>query len=215
VVNIERALRLPLVDGGPVKVIIGAVLNLIPIVNFLSCGYLLELTGNAANEKHEMPAWENWGDKFVKGCLVFVITLIYMLIPIIIMSACGGLGACFQKGAFGLFSGGFALATIVALVIGFFVPMALANFAYTGGFAAAFSLGTVFAYIGKVFGNYVLAYIFMIALGIALMFVSMIPLLGVIISVLGGFYVSCVGCILFGDVYRQARGVDGGTGIGV
>ena len=95
--NIERALRVPLVDGGLVKVIIGAVLNLIPIVNFLSCGYLLELTGNATHDRHEMPAWENWGEKFVKGFFVFIITLIYMLIPLIIVWACGGWGTCFQR----------------------------------------------------------------------------------------------------------------------
>ncbi|MEW6183325.1 MAG: DUF4013 domain-containing protein [Bacillota bacterium] len=202
-VNIERALRLPLVDGGFVKVIIGAVLNMIPIVNFLSMGYLLQLAHDAVNEKGEMPTWENWGEKFVNGFLVFIACFVYMLIPIIVMMATGGLGS-FQDGYSGLFAGGMALATLVALIIGFFVPMALTHYAATGSFAAAFSFGTIFSYIGKVFGSYILAYILVIALGIVLMFLSVIPLLGVIISILGGFYISCVSCILFADVYRQA-----------
>ncbi|MEW6171790.1 MAG: DUF4013 domain-containing protein [Bacillota bacterium] len=203
-VNIERALRLPLVDGGFVKVIIGAVLNLIPIINFLSTGYLLQLAHDAVNEKYEMPAWENWGEKFVNGFLVFIITLVYMLIPIIVGMASGGLGQCFQGGYSGLFAGGLALATLIALVIGFFVPMALTHYAATGSFGAAFGFGTIFSYIGRVFGSYILAYIFMIAMVFVLMLLSSIPLLGVIISILAGFYISCVGCILFADVYRQA-----------
>ncbi len=213
--NIERAFRIPLAEGGLVKVIIGALLNLIPIVSFFATGYLLELLGNATKEKHEMPVWENWGAKFVNGFLVFIIALIYMLIPMIIISACGGLGAYYQAGGLGLLSGAFALGTIAALVIGFFIPMALAHFAYTGSFCAAFSLGTIFSYISKVIGSYVLAYILLIALGIAMMFVSVIPILGFIICIFAGFYIGCVGSILFGDAYSQARGVDSETGFGV
>jgi len=214
VVNIERALRVPLAEGGLVKTIIGALLNLIPIVSFLSSGYLLELMGNAAKEKHEMPAWENWGAKFINGFLVLIIALIYMLIPLIIISACGGLEAYCQGGGWGLLSGAFALATIVAMIIGFFIPMALAHFAYSGSFSAAFSLGTIFSYIGKVIGSYVLAYILIIALAIAMMIVSIIPILGFIICIFAGFYIGCVGSILFGDAYRQARAADAGAGTG-
>lgn len=41
--NLEKAMRLPLVDGGIIKVIIGAILNIIPIVNFLCSGYFIEI----------------------------------------------------------------------------------------------------------------------------------------------------------------------------
>jgi len=184
-----------------VKVIIGAILNLVPIINFLAAGYLVEATANAAREKHEMPAWEDWGSKFVKGLAAFVISFLYMLIPIIIFCAGGGEGL----------SG--ALVFLTGLALWFFLPMAVAHYAATGSFGAAFSLGAIVSYIGAAAGGYVMAYVFSIALFTALFVVSLIPVLGWVISLLGWFYVACVLAFLFGDVYRRA--VSRGTGAGL
>lgn len=207
--NIEKAMRLPLVEGNFVKVVIGAVLNLIPVVSFLSAGFAVEAMGNAVKGKEEMPVWEDWGGKFIKGLVVWVISVIYMLLPLVIFLAGGGLGGNDGWGA------GFILALLIGLVIYFFLPMAVAHYAATGSFGAAFSIGTVFSYIGAAIGSYLLAYILSIALFIALGIVAMIPLLGWIIGNLACFYLFCVLAFLFGDVYRQAAAARGaGAGVG-
>jgi len=203
--QIEEAFRIPVVEGGLVKLLIGAILNLIPIANFFACGYLYDLTRNAINDNKEMPAWDDWGHKFVKGFLVFVIYLVYMLIPLIIFLTGGGASTTMVRGGTGFLAGDHALSTLAGLFIGFIVPMALVHFAGTGNFGAAFSLRTIFAYIRAALGSYIIVYILVIGLIFALMILSLFPVAGWVVSVLGGFYVSCVGCLLFADVYRRAR----------
>ncbi|MEW6726591.1 MAG: DUF4013 domain-containing protein [Bacillota bacterium] len=198
--NVGKALSLPLVEGNLVKVIIGAVLNLIPIVNFLCLGYFIEVMANAFREKHEMPAWENWGDKFVKGMVVLVISFVYMLIPAIILGIGGGIDSALSSDL----SGASLLGLLCLPAVWFILPMALAHYAATGGFSRAFSLGTVFTYIGAAFGSYLGAYLFSIVLFIGLMLLNVIPVIGWLICIFGGFYAGCVLAFLFGEAYRKA-----------
>jgi len=39
----------------------------------------------AIENKPEMPQWEDWGNFFVRGLIAFIISLIYLLIPIIVL----------------------------------------------------------------------------------------------------------------------------------
>jgi hypothetical protein len=156
---------------------------------------------NIINEQQVMPEWENIGEKFAKGFMVFIISFIYMLIPVIIGIAGGGLGTAF-RGGLGFLFGGFFLSIIIAIIIGFFLPMALAHYVRTGNFSSAFDFKTIFSYISSTINNYLIAYAVIIALFIVLMIISAIPLIGWIIGILGGFYISCTGCFLFGEIYR-------------
>ena len=45
---------------------------------------------NAINKPPGMPEWKGFGDLFVKGLVVFVIALLYMIVPLIIFSAIAG-----------------------------------------------------------------------------------------------------------------------------
>lgn len=197
--NLEKAMRLPLVEGGIVKVIIGAILNIIPIVNFLCSGYFIEIMANAIREKHEMPAWENWGDKFVKGLLSFVISVAYMLIPIILLLG-GGISTFFL-----------VLAVLTGLVMWFVLPMALARYAATGSTASAFEFNAVLSFIKAVFGAYIGVYLFSLVLFIGLTILAAIPVIGWILSMLGGFYIGCVLAFLFGEAYRKAAAGSSGV----
>lgn len=201
--NFEKALRFPVTEqNGLVKVIIGAVISLIPIVNFISMGYLIKLMGNIIKGEESMPEWTDIGDKFVQGIMAAIITFIYMLIPFIIMMAGGGLGTMARGGMAALFTS-FLLAFIVAIIIGFFLPMALANFVGKGNFGAAFDFSTIIDYLKRAFNNYFIAYIVIIGLYIVLGIIAIIPLIGWIIGILGGFYISCVAAFLFGSIYRD------------
>lgn len=202
-VNIERALRFPVAEQGSfVKIIVGAILSVIPIINFISLGYIYQLMSNIINERQEMPEWGNFGEKFVRGFMVLIIGFIYMLIPLIVGAITGG-GAAF-RGGLGLLLGGFFISFIIAIVIGFLLPMALAHYVSTESFASAFDLKTIFSYISSNINNYLIAYVVIIVLCIILGIVSAIPVIGWIISILGGFYIACTACFLFGEIYRNA-----------
>ncbi len=208
--NYERALRFPVAEEGYlVKVLIGAVISLIPIVSFIAMGYLYKLADNIIRGNQVMPDWSNLGEKFINGIVVFVISFIYMLIPFIIVMATGGLGHLFTRGAPGIFAGGFVLSFIVAIIIGFFLPMALMNYVGTGNFGAAFDFQTIFKYVTSRFNTYLLNYIILIGLGIILGVISMIPIIGWIIGIVGAFYISCVACFLFGNLYQEVSGRSG------
>ena len=47
------------------KLLIGCLLNIIPITNLFSIGYTLECARSELKNKRELPAWEKWGDLFV------------------------------------------------------------------------------------------------------------------------------------------------------
>ena len=83
--DFEKAIKFPMDDPAWIKkVIIGAILSIIPIINFISFGYALELLKNVIDSKEELPEWSGFGGKFVKGLVAVVIYIIYMLIPAII-----------------------------------------------------------------------------------------------------------------------------------
>ena len=210
--NMEKALRLPMEKDGLVRVVIGAVLNIIPIVNFLCAGYLIDVMKSAIKEQPEMPVWEAWGDKFIKGLVVFVISLVYMLIPIIIITIGGGIGSIFGRG----FSLMFLLALLIGLICWFMLPMAIACYATAGNLSAAFNFGAIITYIRAGLSAYLSAYLLSVILMVALIIISLIPVLGWIVCVFGGFYMSCVLSLLFGEAYRKASqtiGVDKGVSI--
>lgn len=206
--NFEKALRLPFENGGLVKVIIGAVLNLIPVVNFLCTGYFIEILEKTVRDEPCMPAWEGWGEKFVKGLVAFVISFVYMLVPVVVFT----IACVFNNGL----SVVLILAIMIALAIWFMLPMALAHYAATGSFGASFCLGTIFSYIRTAAGDYLGVYLLSILLFIIMAVIYLIPVLGWLVCLLGGFYTGCVLSFLFGEVYRKtsrAGGVD--TGINV
>lgn len=210
--DVEQTLKYPAGDQEwVVKTVIGAVLNLIPIVNFLAAGYLLEVTRMGAEGREGLPVWENWGDKFINGLLVFVISLIYMLIPMIIMGLGGfsGMAGFMRHGYEGYGMAGFGfmmvLGTILALVIGFFMPMALTHFAVTGNFGAAFEFSTILERIKAVFGSYLVTFVLFIVLVIVIsMVLGIIPVLGVLISLFVNFYLSMAFFYQFGRLYTEA-----------
>jgi len=71
------------------KVLIGGVINLIPIVGLLfTSGYMLETLKNVM-EGHPLPLpeWDDWGGKFMKGLMAAIIGLVYSL-PVIVLTLC-------------------------------------------------------------------------------------------------------------------------------
>ena len=89
-VNYEEALKKPFTNL--TKLVVGIVLSIIPIVNWIAKGFILECSGvGKIKPSKEMPEWENWGNLLVKGLLSDIIFLIYMIPAILVFVVGAGL----------------------------------------------------------------------------------------------------------------------------
>jgi hypothetical protein len=210
------------------KVLIGGIINIIPIINFLSSGYNLKVMGGAIEGRSEMPEWRDWGNLFVKGLIAFVISIVYMIIPIgVILISLGGmvftifselLPPFLSGGAEHVYSrdpgmaigaiagaiGGILIGLVLMLIFGFLVPMALAMFIKEDNLGAAFRFGEVISRIRSVFGDYLTVYLILIVLWIILGLFGSVPVLGFFIVMFGGFYIAVIGSNMFGKVYARS-----------
>jgi hypothetical protein len=198
------------------KVLIGGILNMIPIINFLSSGYNLKVMKEAIEGKSEMPQWGEWGNFFVRGLIAFVIGLIYLLIPIIVLLiSLGGIvfgiisGAVSGDrstavGAIGGAIGGIFISIFLMIIFGFLIPMALAMYLKEDNIGAAFRFGELLSRIRSVFGEYLTVYIVLIVLSFVLGLFGAVPILGIFIMIFGGFYIEVVGANMFGKVYAKS-----------
>ncbi len=120
------------------KVLIGGIVLLIPIVNFAVFGYMLTTLKNVADgQPNPLPEWSDFGAHFMKGLYAFVGALVYLL-PGIIVICCAQLltiGVGSVAGAAGGRDTGGALASAVG-----FLGLCLSCIAYLYIFLAALTL---------------------------------------------------------------------------
>jgi len=94
-----------------------------------------------------------------------------------------------------------ALLFIPVLLI---MPMAIMVYARTENFSAAFAFGEIIEKIKVNLGDYVIILVVALVAGAALGIVAgAIPVLGFLVSMLGGFYLACVVGYLFGNYFRE------------
>ena len=166
------------------------VLSIIPIANILSSGALLKvLTG-------EEPEIEPAGRTFLNGLLWLVISIIYMIIPVIIAAV--SLILLLNNGASAgaaLGIAGIIISIILAVIISLIMIPAMIHFARTGKFAKGFAFGEIFGMISNVGrGRYILAFIVMIIfavlVGIVLggisFLLTLIPVAGIVLASIFG-----------------------------
>lgn len=209
-----KIIKFPMKDKDWImKVIIGGVLSIIPIVNFISSGYQLKVMKNAINKKPGMPEWKGFMDLFVKGLIIFVIALLFMIVPLIIFGAIAGFSAISViMGDLtnpynivlailpALFIGG-----ILFLIIGFILPMAIAMYAKSDNFSDAFKFSEILNRIKSIFGEYLVSYIVIVIFGIILGLIMLIPVIGWIIGFFGTFYLGVVALNMFGELYTKSK----------
>jgi hypothetical protein len=78
-VDFVKALRRPFSDTN--KLLIGTLLGMIPVVNFVVRGYALVSTGLTKEKvkRNILPEWKNYGDLFMKGFVSIVIGFLLFL----------------------------------------------------------------------------------------------------------------------------------------
>lgn len=98
-VNYEDALKKPFTDL--TKLVLGIILSIVPIVNWIAQGFILECSGAGKNKpSKKMPEWKNLGDYFVKGFLSYVIMFIYAIPAFIVFLVAVGFAAGSMIAAF-------------------------------------------------------------------------------------------------------------------
>ncbi|HEY9207050.1 MAG TPA: DUF4013 domain-containing protein [Candidatus Methanoperedens sp.] len=212
--DITEEVKFPTKDSEwMMKVLIGGIIGIIPIVNLISYGYSIKVMKGAIGGNPGLPKWEDWGDLFVKGLMAFIIELIYMIIPILVIgiSVGGALMALFT-GNFETFMaalagaiGGVLIGLILALIALLLTPMAISMYVKEDSIGAAFKIGEVMSRIKSVIGDYIMVYIILIVLGVILGILSIIPILNILIIVFGSFYIMLIAYNMFGKVYAKSK----------
>jgi len=194
------------------KLLIGGLLSLIPIVNFVAIGYGLKVLKNVAEGKEQpLPEWSDFGDYFVQGLvsslggLVWAIPAILLSMVIAFISAATGYEGDPQAAAAPVWlcvSGLSCLSGLYGLFLGAVTPAAMTHYAVSGEVGAMFRFGRIFKYITSNLGPYIIA----LLLGLVAAFIASF---GVILCVIGvvftGFWAMLVANYLLGQVYAASE----------
>ncbi len=207
-----------------VKVLIGGIVSVIPIVNFAVVGYMLTTLRNVAEgQPTPLPEWGDFGNHFMKGLYAVVGGIVYFL-PAIVVYCCIILLTSLLPGSAGTVSGRNAannvggivglvvtclgcLVGLYSLVAGLTIYAPLTRFAMSANQLSVFwDLRGNFDFITRNLSNYIIAIL------IALV-ASFVASLGLILCVVGviftEFWSSMVTANIFGQLWRQSEGVGG------
>jgi hypothetical protein len=217
------------------KMGLGAVISLVPILNFAMTGYMIQIVRNLMDGALEpLPTWDDLGKKFMDGLMLVLAGLVYAL-PVILLS-CVSLSfmsipamlssngdaqgiADALAGVGGVaFAGLSCLFVVYGLVLSVIFPAIYVNYAKEGTFASCFQLREVFNIIGKNAGAFFTAWGMSLVAGLVVgvvasivtAVVGWIPCVGWIITIVitmgMGVYISMIYAHLFGQFGRQAFG---------
>ena len=207
--DIKEAITFPLQDTQwTQKLIVGGVLNIIPILSFFSIGYAYRVFYDALKEeKPDMPQWNNWKDLFMNGLIIGVIGISYIFIPTFVNI----LGIyLITKGWLSSFLGG------ILLIIGFggtltavlFFPMAIANYIAGGEQTGdAFKFSFILDEIRDVQDDYLASYLIGLGMIVLVGLFLFVPVVNYLIFSIGIFYVYVSLSILFGETCKALTGM--------
>jgi predicted RNA-binding Zn-ribbon protein involved in translation (DUF1610 family) len=139
-------------DAG--RLIILIVLSIIPIVEWIVLGYMARVVKESPGSGTP-PKLENYGQLFVDGAKIFFASLVYLLVPtILIIVGAWGTFAGFQSSmaAPAILVGGTGLiflliGVILAILLSIILGVGLAHMIKTGKFGNAFAFGEIFGII--------------------------------------------------------------------
>ncbi len=139
----------------PSKTLIGALVGMVPILNFAWLGYLIGVLKNVSRGENTLPLWDDFSDKFMDGLKIGVASLIYTLpatILVMVAAVVFIIPAIAQdQDMQAILMGGASLAYLLLcsivglyfLVFSFFVPAISIHFARVGTFKSCFEVGHI------------------------------------------------------------------------
>ncbi len=192
-----------------VKVLIGGLFVLLsPFligIPFL-VGYAVETVQNVMRDKpRPLPEWSDLGDKFVKGLILTVAAMVYML-PVILLACLLGFVSAVAGNR-----GGDAVRSVAlcvqciswlwGLLVAIVFPATVIRYAKSGEFMAAFRFGEIFSLITANIGNYIVAILVGWLTSILAGFGVILCFVGVLFTT---FWAYLISAHLWGQVGRQA-----------
>lgn len=163
----------------PSKTLIGALVGMVPILNFAWLGYLIGVLKNVSRGENTLPLWDDFSDKFMDGLKIGVASLIYTLpatILVMVAAVVFIIPAIAQdQDMQAILMGGASLAYLLLcsivglyfLVFSFFVPAISIHFARVGTFKSCFEVGQILALVKKDFSSYLTAWLLSLVAGLA------------------------------------------------
>ena len=214
--DIMNAIKKPFTDGK--KFLIGFLLGIIPIVNFIVVGYGLEVIRNTLGNSKKLPEWKNYGDKFVQGLLAAIIGALYAVPFGIVAAIFLGVPVMLQiisvaqTGMMDLsiFSGMgviLVLLAVIAVITVLLQRAAVVRYAEKKKFSSAFDFSVVFkkAFSGKFISAVIVSTIYGLVLGIVSLVFPKIFGMAFVISGLIGYLVVVTGNTLLAEGYKAAK----------
>lgn len=221
---LEDGLSYPLQgDSALGRIIVGGLLgfgSFLIIPAFALLGYLVWVLGGAARGEEEPPAFDNWGEMIVEGLKATVVTLVYGIVPFVLVFVSvfviAGGGASGSEVGMGILGGigllGMLVSIVAMFLLYYLIPAALTNMALEGSIEAAFDFGTIKQAVLS--ADYLIAWLIPFVLAIlanvvtAVLAVTIIGLLAVPFI---QFYIQVAAFYMFGAAFGEAVGVDGGA----
>jgi hypothetical protein len=226
-----KSFSYPLEDNDwPTKLGIGVLVSVVPILNFAATGYMVQVTRNVINQQPDLlPDWDNFGQKFIDGLIIVVVSFIYSLpffllwlvaSGFLLIPALGGENEELVSALAGLsmtaLCGMGCLSIFYILIMSFILPAITIFYARERTFSACLRVGEILGFVTSNFGNYlgavlvlfVGAIVLAIIFGIVQVPLSLIPICGNIVGIVITwalvFYVQIVAAHLFGQVGSEA-----------
>lgn len=199
-------------------VLIGGVLTflgflVVPL--FLVSGYLVRAIRANLNGEQEPPAFGNWGELLADGVKGVIIGVVYMLVPLVVMSVTAGsaMMAMAGGGDAGAAAGiggmmvGMLLTFVLSLLFGYLSVVGIVNFAREERFGAAFDTDV----LRDVGFDTSFAVPYLVSVGVLLVagMVASIPVIGFLVGAFVSFYALIVAARLWADGFDEALGTSG------
>lgn len=219
------------------KLGLGAVITLVPILNFAWTGYMVEIIRNVMRGSPEpLPKWDDIGNKFMDGLILTLAGLVYALpmlivfclpMSVMIVPAIMSGNPDLESISNAIASAGSVLFLcllcvfiVYALVLSVIYPAILVVFAREGTFASCFKFREVFDLIGKNMSSFFTAwgvsigagFVINLVVGTVASILSLIPCIGwipaIILPFVSAVYIFATYAHLFGQFGAEAVGQD-------
>lgn len=192
------------------------ILSFLIVPIFIVQGYFVRVLRSSAKGEEEPPVFDEWGELIVDGLKAFVISLVYVGVPlaiafvVMLVLGIGGAAAGGDAGAglsiLGMLFGLVMLVVVMAAV--YALPAALANFAYNDSFGDAFDFGEVVDTAMNM--DYFVPWLLALVVAIVGGFIAQLLAI-IIVGIFLSFYVNVSVFYLYGQAYAQSRDLGGST----
>ncbi|MEM2876220.1 MAG: DUF4013 domain-containing protein [Candidatus Bathyarchaeia archaeon] len=172
------------------RLVIIIILNLIPIVNFIVTGYYAKCIKETP-ESASPPQLTDYGYLWIQGVKVFVVALIYMIVPlalIMFMYLSFGISAVFFPAAlvnWALFASIGLIGIVLAFIASLLLAMGLVNMVKKDDFGKAFAIHEILEIIRNVgWGSYIVWILVLFIIAGILGLIGIIPFVGWLITLI-------------------------------